>query len=165
MGSLMKIEKNKVVKIEYRLTDKEGTVIDSSENREPLAFIQGSGQIIVGLEKELFGKEAGDSFDVKIAPKDGYGERDDEKIRRISRSQLSGIDKIEVGMQLHGEDDKGNQAIFTVTAQDNDDVTLDGNHPLAGQDLFFAIKVVEVREASSEELDHGHVHGEGGHSH
>ena len=68
-------------------------------------------------------------------------------------------------MQLHGEDDKGNQAIFTVTAQDNDDVTLDGNHPLAGQDLFFAIKVVEVREASSEELDHGQVHGEGGHSH
>ena len=161
----MKIEKDNVVKIEYKLTNDDGQMIDSSKEGEPLAFIQGAGQLIVGLDAALLGKQTGDMFDVRIDPKNAYGERDENKKRTVLRTQLSGIDKIEIGMQLHGQDDKGNQALFTVVAEDKESVTLDENHPLAGQTLHFSIKIVDVREATPEELSHGHVHGPGGHHH
>ena len=104
--------------------------------------------------------KAGDIFDVSVDPKDAYGERNENKKRTILRKQLSGVDEIEVGMQLHGQDEKGNQALFTVVSTDKESVTLDENHPLAGMTLHFNIKVVEVRDASTEERTHGHVHEE-----
>ena len=156
----MKIEKGKVVKIEYTLTGSDGNVIDSSKKGKPLGFIQGSGQLIVGLDRALLDKQAGDIFDVSVDPKDAYGERNENKKRTILRTQLSGVDEIEVGMQLHGQDEKGNQALFTVVSTDKESVTLDENHPLAGMTLHFNIKVVEVRDASTEERTHGHVHEE-----
>lgn len=160
----MQIGKNSVVVIDYTLTDDSGDVVDSSAGGEPLAYIQGIGQIIPGLENALEGKSAGDEVNVTVAPAEGYGDYNEGLIQVVPREMFQGVDSIEPGMQFHAQTSQGIQAI-TVTKVDGEDITIDGNHPLAGKNLNFAVIIKDVREATAEELDHGHVHGPGGHHH
>ncbi len=160
----MQIAQDSVALIDYTLTNDEGDVIDSSAGGEPLAYLHGHQNIIPGLEKALVGKVVGDSLKVSIAPAEGYGELNPTLIEVVPKHLFSGVDQIEVGMQFHAQTGQGMQVI-TVTAVEGDEVTVDGNHPLAGQTLHFDVTIKEVRAASAEELEHGHVHGVGGHHH
>jgi len=160
----MQITSGKVVSIDYTLTNDKKQTIDSSADGEPLAYIHGSGQVIPGLEKALEGKVAGDSLQVKVAPEDGYGSLDKEKIMTIPRSRVEGVPNLKEGMQLQASGGHGAQVV-TVTRVTEDEVTLDANHPLAGEHLNFDVTIREVRNATAEELSHGHVHGPGGHHH
>ena len=160
----MNIAENSVASIHYTLTDGEGKVIDTSEGQEPLAYLHGAGNIIPGLEKALVGKTVGDKFKVSIPAAEAYGLRDDSMVQELPSNMFSGIDKIDVGMEFHAETEHGLQVV-TVTKVEGDNVTIDGNHPLAGVDLTFDVEVAEVRAASAEELEHGHAHGAGGHHH
>lgn len=160
----MQIAKNTAVQIHYTLKNDAGEVLDSSDGAEPLAYLQGNGNLIPGLEKALEGKRAGDALSVSIAPAEGYGVRDDSLIQDVPRSAFEGIPEIEVGMQFHADSNHGPRTV-TVTKVAADTITVDGNHPLADQTLHFAVKIVEVRVATPEELSHGHVHGPGGHHH
>lgn len=161
----MLIAANKAVSIEYTLTNDAGEVIDSSAGGAPLVYLQGAGNIIPGLEKALEGKQVGDDLDVAIEPEEAYGEYAAELVSTLSRSMFEGVDELEVGMQFHASAPDGQMQIVTIRDLDGDDVTVDGNHPLAGQRLHFKVKVVDIRDASQEEIAHGHVHGEGGHHH
>ena len=160
----MKVIENAVVVIDYTLTDNDGEVIDSSEGAGPLAYLQGAGNIIPGLETALLDKEAGDKIQASIEPKDAYGERVEDMKQEVPKELFGGIDNIEVGMQFESETDAG-PVMVTVVEMGEEMITVDGNHPLAGVHLNFDVTVREVREASKEELEHGHVHGEGGHHH
>jgi len=157
--------KNKVVTIDYTLKNDDGEVIDSSEGNEPLAYIHGSGSIVVGLENALEGKKAGETLSVRVTPEEGYGVRNEEMTQVVPISAFEGVDNIEVGMQFQSADASGNMHIIAVVGIDGDDVTVDGNHPLADVHLNFDIDIKEVRDATTEEIDHGHVHGPGGHNH
>jgi FKBP-type peptidyl-prolyl cis-trans isomerase SlyD len=158
----MQIAKDKVVSIEYTLKDDEGTLLDTSQGRDPLAYLHGAGNIIPGLEQALEGKQAGESLSVRIDPKDAYGERSDELQQVVPRQLFQGVETLEPGMQFQAQAEGGVQ-IVTVKAVEDDNVTVDANHPLAGVTLNFDVSVVEVRDANAEELEHGHVHGPGGH--
>lgn len=153
----MKIQDNCVVSIHYTLTNDEGDVIDTSEGREPLRYLQGHGNIIPGLEQALLGLVAGDSANVVVEPEDGYGPVQDSLIQAVPREAFDGIDVIEVGMQFQAQTAQGPIPV-TVVAVDEESVTLDGNHELAGVRLNFAVQITDVRAASQEEIDHGHVH-------
>jgi FKBP-type peptidyl-prolyl cis-trans isomerase SlyD len=161
----MLIAPNKAVSIDYTLTNDAGEVIDSSAGGAPLVYLQGAGNIIAGLEKALLGKQAGDELDVSVEPEEAYGEYSAELVATLNRSMFEGVDELEVGMQFHASGPDGSMQIVTIRDLEGDDVIVDGNHPLAGQRLNFKVKVVEVRDASEEEVAHGHVHGEGGHQH
>ena len=160
----MQIAKNHVVTIDYTLTDDTGSVLDTSKGAEPLVYVQGIGNLIPGLEKALEGKNPGDQLQVSIPPEEAYGERDEENFEVVSRAVFENSDDLQVGIQVQAQTDAGVQ-ILTVTALDEDSVTLDGNHPLAGETLNFDVMVVDVRAATSEELEHGHAHGGDGHNH
>jgi FKBP-type peptidyl-prolyl cis-trans isomerase SlyD len=160
----MKVAENTVVIIDYKLTDNDGTVIDSSEGAGPLAYLHGAGNIIEGLEEALLGKEAGDDVKASIEPAKGYGERNEDMKQDVPKELFGGVDNIEVGMQFQSETDQG-PVMVTVVELKDEMVTVDGNHPLAGVHLNFDVSIREVREPSAEELQHGHVHGEGGHQH
>jgi FKBP-type peptidyl-prolyl cis-trans isomerase SlyD len=160
----MAIAQDSVVTLHYTLKDDTGEVLDSSSSGEPLAYLHGHGNLVPGLERELTGKNTGDKLSVKISPADGYGEFDKALIQRVPRRALKGIKNINVGMRLHAQTPQGPQAV-TVTQVQGDMVTLDGNHPLAGKNLNFDIEITDVREATAEELEHGHVHGPGDHHH
>ncbi|MBP6672145.1 MAG: peptidylprolyl isomerase [Bacteroidetes bacterium] len=160
----MRIAKDKVVSIEYTLRDNDGNVLDTSEGREPLAYLHGNGNLIPGLESQLEGKGANEALKVVVAPADGYGEFDAAQIVNVPKSQFAGVAELAVGMQFTASGPEGQQVV-TVTKIENDTVTVDGNHPLAGQTLNFDVKIIEVREATADELSHGHVHGAGGHHH
>ncbi|MHC5210469.1 MAG: FKBP-type peptidyl-prolyl cis-trans isomerase [Planctomycetota bacterium] len=160
----MKIAKNAVAALEYTLKDDAGEVLDTSQGRDPLAYIHGIGNLIPGLEKELEGKGAGDELAVRIAAADAYGERDDNMIQTVTRDQMPEGAEIEVGMQLQAESESGVHVVTVVGVEENE-IRLDANHPLAGVALNFEVKVVEVRDATADELKHGHVHGAGGHQH
>jgi FKBP-type peptidyl-prolyl cis-trans isomerase SlyD len=160
----MAIARDSVVSIHYTLKDDAGEVIDSSSEGEPLAYLHGHGNLVPGLERELEGKNAGDKLSVKIAPAEGYGEFDKALIQKVPRRALKGINNLNVGMRLHAQTQHGPQAV-TVTHIQGDMVTLDGNHPLAGKNLNFDIEITDVRAATQEELEHGHVHGPGDHHH
>jgi FKBP-type peptidyl-prolyl cis-trans isomerase SlyD len=153
-----------VVTIHYTLKNDGGEVLDSSSGGEPLAYIQGHGNLVAGLEKALEGKPAGAILAVVVNPAEGYGVRDEALIQRVPKRSLQGAGEIKKGMQFQARTDDG-MRLFTVTGLVGDMVTLDGNHPLADQTLHFDIEVVDVREATTEELEHGHVHGAGGHHH
>jgi len=159
----MNIGAEKVVLINYTVTDNNGNLIDTSEGGEPLAYLHGYGNIIPGLEKALEGMKAGDKFTVEISPSEGYGEHRPEMIQTLPRSAFHGIDEVEVGMVFHAEGPQGPVEV-TVTAVGDQGVTIDGNHPLAGRILKFEGSVVEVRDASAEEIAHGHAH-HGDHHH
>ena len=160
----MNIEQDKVVLIHYTLTDEAGKVLDSSSSGEPLAYLHGQGNIISGLESALNGKQAGDKLKVRVEPADGYGVRDDELVQQVPRRQFGGTD-LKPGMQFHAQTSQGHARVVTVSRIVGDMVTVDGNHPLAGEVLNFEVEVAEVRDATQEELEHGHVHGPGGHHH
>ena len=161
----MKIEANKVVVMHYKLTDKDGAVIDSSEGREPLAYLHGVGALVPGLEAELEGKGKGDKFNTAIQPEHAYGNRDESLVRVVPKSGFQGEEEMQVGMQVQIDTGEQGMAIATLTKIEGEDVTLDLNHPLADMELHFDINVEDVREATEEEIAHGHVHGEGGHHH
>jgi FKBP-type peptidyl-prolyl cis-trans isomerase SlyD len=158
----MQISANMVVSIDYTLTDDQGTVIDSSEGRGPLDYIQGIGNIIPGLENALEGKAQGDKLQVKVSPEEGYGERSDELTQAVPKQMFEGAEEVQVGMQFQTMTEGGPQVV-TVVAVDDETVTIDANHPLAGEHLNFDVTIVDIREASAEELEHGHVHGPEGH--
>ena len=161
----MQIAANTAVSIDYTLTNDAGEVIDSSAGGAPLVYLQGAGNIIPGLERSLSGKQAGDELKVAIEPEDAYGEYTPELVATLGKEMFEGVDELEVGMQFHASGPDGAMQIVTVRDIDGDQVTVDGNHPLAGQRLNFDVKVVNVRAASDEEIAHGHIHGEGGHHH
>ena len=152
------------VSIHYTLTDDAGDVLDSSAGREPLTYLHGAGQIVPGLEHALDGRAAGDVFSIYIAPEDGYGPRIDSMVQVVPRAAFQGVARLEPGMQFEASGDQGTLSVV-ITAIDGDSVTVDGNHPLAGQVLHFDVEVTAVRAASVEEVQHGHVHGAGGHAH
>lgn len=160
----MQIVKNAVVRIDYTLTNNEGEVLDTSKGREPLAYVHGVGGLIPGLEEELDGKAAGDSLKVSIPPEKGYGERNDGLVQTVPREQLPAEADVKIGMQFQAQSNAGVHVV-TVTEIAGEEVTLDANHPLAGETLNFDVNIVDVREATTEELEHGHVHGAGGHQH
>ena len=161
----MHIADNSVVTIHYTLTNDAGEMVDTSDGREPLVYLHGAQNIIPGLERELAGKVVGDSFDVTIQPEDAYGITNPELVQTVPHSAFEGVDKVEPGMQFQARGDDGNTQVITVTEIGDDGVTVDGNHPLSGQVLNFSVSVEDIREASQEELEHGHVHGPGGHHH
>jgi FKBP-type peptidyl-prolyl cis-trans isomerase SlyD len=160
----MQIEAQKVVTLNYTLTDNEGNVIDQS-NDSSFAYLHGANNIIPGLENALSGKSSGDSLNVTVSPEEGYGERDPNKTQSVPRNMFPDDADIDIGMQFHAQGPSGETLVVTVAKIEDDAITVDGNHPLAGEQLNFAVEVMDVREASKEELDHGHVHGPGGHDH
>ena len=160
----MQIADKMVVTIDYTLKDDNGTVLDSSTEGN-FAYLHGAHNIIPGLENALSGKLAGDEVEVSVSPAEGYGERNDSMIQSVPRDMFDSEQEIQVGMQFHAQSPEGEMIVVTVTDVADDDITVDGNHPLAGVNLNFGVKVVDVREASQEEIEHGHVHGPGGHQH
>ncbi|WP_420820267.1 FKBP-type peptidyl-prolyl cis-trans isomerase [Seongchinamella sediminis] len=147
-----------VVTIHYKLTDNSGEVIDSSEGAEPLAYLHGAGNIIPGLENALVGKAAGASLQVAVTPEEGYGEVHPQLIETVPRAAFQGIEQIEPGMAFEAQGSDGQARRIVVKEVNGDEIIIDGNHPLAGVDLNFDVEVVSVREASDEEIAHGHVH-------
>lgn len=160
----MQVANNTAVSFHYTLTNDAGEELDSTAGSEPLAYLHGRGNIISGLEQALNEKQVGDAFNVRIEAADAYGEFNENMIQVVSRDMFDGIDRVEVGMQFHAAVESG-PGVITVIEVDGDDITIDGNHPLAGQALNFAIEVVEIREATPDEISHGHIHGAGCHHH
>lgn len=161
---MMQISANKVVSIHYTLKDEEGEVIETSAQSDPLAYIHGAGNIIPGLEGALSGKDVGDKFEVDVPPEEAYGFRKDELIQAVPMNAFQGINEILPGMQFQAQTPSGMQ-LLTVVEVEQDQVIVDGNHPLAGQTLTFEVEVTDIRDATEEELDHGHVHGPGEYQH
>jgi FKBP-type peptidyl-prolyl cis-trans isomerase SlyD len=161
----VQITENTVVLLAYTLTDDEGEVLDASEEGQPLAYVHGTGSIIPGLEQALEGKRLGDAFSMRLEPEDAYGAHDESLLHTVDRGQLPSDLEIEEGMQFEAEAEDGEIQVLTVIEVDGADITLDGNHPLAGVALTFDVRVLGVRKATHEELEHGHVHGPGGHAH
>ena len=162
---LTSVEIDSVVSMHYSLTLDSGDAVDSSQGREPLQYLHGHGNIVPGLEEKLTGRKVGDKFSVKVPPETGYGEHNPDGVRQLPRSTFPQDMELQVGMVLAAEDDEGHPHQLNVVAVGDDEVTVDLNHPLAGQNLNFEIEVVAVRAATQEELTHGHVHGPGGHEH
>jgi FKBP-type peptidyl-prolyl cis-trans isomerase SlyD len=154
----MNVEDKLVVSIHYKLTDGGGNEIDSSSGGEPLAYLHGADNIVPGLERELTGKSAGDRVQVTVAPEDGYGPVQEELVQTLEREAFQGVDEIEAGMQFEAKSPDGHSQVVTVKAVSDDEVTVDANHPLAGVTLNFDVTVESIREATEEELAHGHAH-------
>ncbi len=170
----MTIQNNTVVTVDYHLTSSinngEENLVEKTSPERPFVFLFGSGQVLPDFEKNLEGKKAGDPFDFKITADKGYGKAEDDYIVNISREAFMvegefDSARVKVGSELEMNDAEGNVLVGVVTAVETEHVTMDFNHPLAGHDLHFVGKVIEVRPATPEELDHGHVHGPGGHHH
>lgn len=155
------VSKNKVVSIHYTLKSGGGEVLDSSEGRDPLVYIQGAQNIIAGLENALENKVVGDALSVVIEPVDAYGERREDLVQSVSLDQFDNQEAVQPGAQFQMQSPEG-VMIATVVEVDAQDVTIDLNHPLAGMALHFDVEVVAIREATEDELSHGHVHGAGG---
>lgn len=159
------IKKNSVVSLSYCLKNDRGVELDNSDGGEPLAYLHGSGQIVPGLEKALEGLAVGAKKDVTVTPEEGYGNVSAELKLKVARTNFPEDAEIKEGMQFMGQVGDGKQLPFTVKGIEGEEIMIDGNHPLAGETLHFSIEVVSIREATQEELTHGHAHGEGGHSH
>jgi FKBP-type peptidyl-prolyl cis-trans isomerase SlyD len=157
----MHITKDSVVSIDFTLTDNEGTEIDSTTGQDPLVYLHGHGSLLPAIEEALEGKAVGDNISLTLDPAAAYGVRDEAQVSMMPLSALPEDEEIVVGMQFHAEDE-GSQRLVTITKIEGDQVTIDGNHPLAGQTLSFEIAVADLRPATTEELTHGHVHGPGG---
>ncbi|MBS7456080.1 FKBP-type peptidyl-prolyl cis-trans isomerase [Coralloluteibacterium stylophorae] len=160
----MEIAQNSVASFNYTLTDDDGTVVDTSNGREPLAYLHGAGNIVPGLEAALAGRKAGDRLTVDVQPEEGYGVRHEQLVQQVPREAFQGVDDVKVGMQFQAQTQGGPLSVV-VTEVGEGTVTVDGNHPLAGKVLHFDVEITEVRAASPEELQHGHVHGAGGVEH
>lgn len=158
-ATAQKVENNQVVSMHYTLKDQEGNVIDSSEGQEPLTYLHGAGNIIPGLEQALTGKAVGDQLQVKVEPKDAYGDVNPELVQKVSIQMFEGVDDLAPGMvfQVQADENMPPQRIV-IQSVEGEEVTVDGNHPLAGVQLHFDVGIVSMREASETELEHGHVH-------
>ncbi|OGW22688.1 MAG: peptidylprolyl isomerase [Nitrospinae bacterium RIFCSPLOWO2_12_FULL_47_7] len=160
------IKKNSVVTLKYCLKNLEGKQLEQTTEKEPLSYLHGSGQIVPGLEAALAGLKTGDKKEVTILPAQGYGEVVPEMRIKVDIANFPKERPVEEGMEFIAEVDGGHQHPFTVIKIEENQVYLDGNHPLAGQTLHFAVEVIAVRDATKEELTHGHAHGHGGaHAH
>lgn len=154
----MTVQKDKVVAFDYKLTLDSGEIADTSEGREPLKFLVGSGQIIPGLENEMMGMAVGDKKVVKVKPEDAYGVRNDAMIQSVPIEHIPDSINVQVGEQIQGQSEDGHVVQGEIVEVDSSHVKIDFNHPLADEALTFDIQVVEIRDASPEEIDHGHVH-------
>lgn len=153
----MTIKDNSAVSFHYTLTDDDGQQLDSSAGKEPLAYLHGAGNIIPGLENALTGKAIGDNMTVAVGAAEGYGEVQSELIQEVPRDAFQGVDSIEVGMQFEAQTGQGGSVPVTVTAVTDELVTVDGNHPLAGKNLTFEVSIEDIRDATAEELEQGHI--------
>ena len=160
----MEIEKNRVVNLAYTLKDNDDNIIDQSDDGS-FCYLHGASNIIPGLENALSGKSAGEELSVSVSPEDGYGTRDDQRIQDVPRNMFPPEQELEVGMQFNAQGPDGQAVMVAITRVESDTVTVDGNHPLAGVQLNFDVKIVEIRDATSEEIEHGHVHSPEGHQH
>lgn len=161
----MNIAQHKVVTIHYKVTDVDsGQLIDSTENAEPMTYLHGAQNIIPGLENALEGKNVGDEVEVTVEPAEAYGERSDDRIQQVPLEAFKGIENVQPGMAVTAQTEHGPVNLI-VTEVDEATVTVDGNHPLAGKSLNFSVTVDSIRDASEEEIAHGHVHGPDGHEH
>ncbi|MDF7666708.1 peptidylprolyl isomerase [Orbaceae bacterium ESL0727] len=160
----MKIANNTVVSLAYQVRTKDGVLVDEATVAAPLEYLHGKGNLIKGLEDALTGREAGDKFDIDVAASNAYGDYNDKLVQSVPRSIFVGVDDLEVGMRFLADTDQGPVPV-EITAIDGDSITIDGNHMLAGQDLNFKVEVIALREATDEEVAHGHLHGEHGHNH
>ncbi|MBT0488266.1 peptidylprolyl isomerase [Morganella morganii] len=165
----MKVAKDLVVSLAYQVRTEDGVLVDESPASAPLDYLHGCGALISGLESALDGRVAGDVFDVDVGANDAYGQYDENLVQRVPKDVFVGVDELEVGMRFLADTDMGPVPV-EITGIEGDEVIVDGNHMLAGQNLKFHVEVIGVREATAEELEHGHVHGEeggccGGHDH
>lgn len=158
----MKITKDLVPSIAYQVRTQDGVLVDEAPVNQPLEYLHGHSNLVEGLEKALEGKVVGDVFEVRVKPEEGYGEYNDNMVQRVPKDVFMGVDELEVGMRFIADTDLGPLPVV-ITEVDGDEVVVDGNHMLAGQELLFSVEVVGVREATAEEIAHGHVHG--GHEH
>ena len=157
-------EKDKVVTFHYTLKNAEGEQMETSRDKVPMTYLHGANNIIAGLEKAMEGHAANDEFSVTVEPEEAYGVRNENNVQRLPLKRLKGIGKVSVGQVLNLQTDKG-QVQVTVLKVGRFNVDVDGNHPLAGEQLTFDVEITEIREATEEELEHRHVHGPGGHQH
>ncbi len=160
MGDIMK----RVIGFHYTLTDKSGTVLDSSIGDEPLYFLENSQQIIPGLEKVIALMNTGDKKKIEVLAADAYGDVNPELIVKVKKTQFPPDAQLTVGDQFQVNNDQ-HSPVFTIMSIESDEVTVDGNHPMAGKDLFFDVEIIGMREATTEEMSHGHAHGAHGHGH
>jgi FKBP-type peptidyl-prolyl cis-trans isomerase SlyD len=165
MTATPSVADGKVVSIHYTLTLDDGQVVDSSQERGPLQYLHGAGNIVPGLETALTGRNVGANVEVRVEPEEGYGMRDEEAVQTVERAAFPKEAKLEVGITFQAMDQDHNPLMGTITKIDGDQVTVDFNHPLAGMSLNFRVEVTAVRDATREERDHGHPHGPGGHHH
>lgn len=154
----MNIDDKCVVSFHYTLTNGDGEKLDSSDGRDPLSYLHGAGNIVPGLENALNGKTAGDALKVVVEPAEGYGDFRPELVQKVPRTAFEGVDKIEAGMQFQAQGQDGQVQMITVQDVTEDEITVNANHPLAGQVLHFDVKVEAVRAATDEEIEHGHAH-------
>jgi FKBP-type peptidyl-prolyl cis-trans isomerase SlyD len=161
----MQIAKHKVATIDYTLTNPNGDVLDTSKGGQPLTYMHGVGGIIPGLESALEGKSKGEQISVTVAPDQAYGHRNDQLVQDVPRKMFQGVTDIREGMQFRAQGPQGQQQVVTVVGVQPDTIRIDANHPLAGVTLKFDVNVVDVRDATQDEIAHGHVHGPGGHAH
>lgn len=160
----MQIGDQKVVTLHYTLTDNDGKVIDKSEDGS-FAYLHGASNIIPGLEDALTGKSAGEEMSVSVSPEQAYGVRDEAMLQQVPKNMFEDANQIAVGTQFHAQGPNGEMLVVTVLEVEDEHVIVDGNHPLAGVELNFDVKIIDVRDASEEEVEHGHVHAPGGHHH
>lgn len=160
----MTVAKDKVITLNFTLTDDDNNVLDRAENGQ-FTYLHGAQNFLPDIESALEGKSAGDTVKIRITPEQAYGHRDEEKTQVVPIEMFESAEQVTVGQQFHAQGEHGETILITVTNIENNQVTIDGNHPFAGLNLNFDIEVVDIRDASSEELAHGHVHGPGGHQH
>jgi len=161
----MKISNNSVVSINYTLKNDKGEILDSCEGQGPMPYIHGTGNIIPGLEKELSDKEVGAKIVAVIPPEEAYGQLEEGLVQVVPLADFDNKDEVKVGIQFHAQTSEDSASIATIVKVEGEEVTIDLNHPLAGETLHFDVEVVDIRAATEEELAHGHVHGPGGHEH
>lgn len=165
MSASNTIAAGSVVSIHYKLTLDDGNVVDSSEGRDPLSYLHGQGNIVAGLEEALTGQAVGADLKVTVSPEQGYGARDDRAVQTVPRGAFPPDAQLNEGLSFQARDEAGRPLMGTITKLEGDEVTVDFNHPLAGQNLHFEVSITEIRAATEEEISHGHVHGPGGHHH
>lgn len=157
----MKVAKNVVVSIAYQVRTQDGVLVDEAPVNQPLDYLQGHNNLVIGLENALEGKAVGDKFEVRVKPEEGYGEYNENMVQRVPKEVFQGVDELVVGMRFIADTDIGPLPVVITEVAEND-VVVDGNHMLAGQELLFSVEVVATREATLEEIAHGHIHQDGG---
>ena len=160
----MIVEKDKVASFHYTLTNAAGEQMESSRESDPMSYLHGANNIIIGLEKAMQGHAIKDTFSATLEPEEAYGVRNENNVQRVSMKRLKGIGKVSVGQVLNLKTNKG-QVQVTVLKVGRFNVDVDGNHPLAGVQLTFDVEITDIRDASEEEIEHRHIHGPGGHQH